>query len=628
MSDRPDDFELLRQYAAEESDEAFARVVGRHADFVYAVALRRTGDAHLAEDVTQATFIVLARRAGTLTSGSLRAWLHQTACYSAANALREKSRRRRVEREAQIEAVSEISSPGAGHALEIRELIDDAVTKLGRGERDVIALHYFEEQTIEQTAGRLGISPEATRKRVTRALEKLRAILQRRGVAMPASGIGAALILLAAHVPIATSLAPSFALGQAGAGSNAFGVAQHVLRQIRRAALRKAALVGGTLLVGTALAAGVVQHWMATRPLNPYASLATTRPASPGGSLSVKLDEKMTLELLDVREKDKPDVRWGLDGTPLTKTQGTGAVLNWSTSYFVHAHVKFDPSDPPGLAATRVPRMSTWGGAMSDSGGGDTGGWIDAIPQFGVANLEIGFARGPWRAVRSFDRRGEVHTLDWKFDGAALASISTLDGFVFVSTSDGDLKEQARIVAFDKAGKTYLPSPGLDGSSSSQTAAFRITSGMFKGLTMEQFDRVEFYVRPYHYVRFDDISLRPGTITPARVSMGRLDDEPLPLRRMYGTVNWNDSLWSVCQFIAFDSQAEVDVRWDKLAKVGLNRGTAIRAALQDPTYQECFDRIIAQVGAARMKMIYVEDRDLKVRKFVVSTPEDLAVSAP
>src|SRR3954468_4543746 len=99
------DFELLRQYVDERRDDAFGRLVGRHADFVYAVALRRTGgDEHLAEDVTQATFIVLARRARSLTTEiSLRGWLHKTACYAAANALRSQHRRRRYENEAAAE---------------------------------------------------------------------------------------------------------------------------------------------------------------------------------------------------------------------------------------------------------------------------------------------------------------------------------------------------------------------------------------------------------------------------------------------------------------------------------------------------------------------------------------------
>ena len=95
----PDDLALLRRYAQTGSAEAFAAVVARQADFVYATALRQTRDRHLAEDVTQAAFIVLARRATRLRDGaSVAGFLHQTTLYAARNALRAAARRRRRSR--------------------------------------------------------------------------------------------------------------------------------------------------------------------------------------------------------------------------------------------------------------------------------------------------------------------------------------------------------------------------------------------------------------------------------------------------------------------------------------------------------------------------------------------------
>src|SRR4051794_19596300 len=95
-----DDTLLLRQYVAERCERAFARLVERHIHLVYAAAWRQVGgDAHLAEDVTQGVFVVLARRAGSVRSGAvLPAWLLSVTRHTAANARTTAARRRHHER--------------------------------------------------------------------------------------------------------------------------------------------------------------------------------------------------------------------------------------------------------------------------------------------------------------------------------------------------------------------------------------------------------------------------------------------------------------------------------------------------------------------------------------------------
>src|SRR5688500_5258611 len=94
------DFDLVRAYRRG-SQEAFAELVRQHSPWIYAAARRRTCDAHLAEDITQATFIVLARDARKFTpSTPLAPWLFRVMSYAASTAVRSQTRRRQHEKAA------------------------------------------------------------------------------------------------------------------------------------------------------------------------------------------------------------------------------------------------------------------------------------------------------------------------------------------------------------------------------------------------------------------------------------------------------------------------------------------------------------------------------------------------
>jgi len=89
-----EDMELVQDYATHGSEEAFAMLVSRHVNLVYSVAFRQLRDTHLAEEVTQAAFIILARKAGSLGPKTvLSAWLCRAAHYAAADVLRTQRRR-------------------------------------------------------------------------------------------------------------------------------------------------------------------------------------------------------------------------------------------------------------------------------------------------------------------------------------------------------------------------------------------------------------------------------------------------------------------------------------------------------------------------------------------------------
>ena len=113
MARPADDFELLERYARARDEPAFAEVVRRHLNLVYSAAVRRVGDRHLAEDVTQAVFVILAKKANSVRSSMpMGAWLLTAVRYAAANALKIEARRRQHE----AAAAARVAAAGAASA--------------------------------------------------------------------------------------------------------------------------------------------------------------------------------------------------------------------------------------------------------------------------------------------------------------------------------------------------------------------------------------------------------------------------------------------------------------------------------------------------------------------------------
>ncbi len=297
MEQITDDWDILQTYAREHSQQAFAALGAKYAGMVFNTALRRTGNRDLAEDVTQAVFIVLARRAGHLRpSGSLGAWLHKTTLNASANALRSESRRRKHERAgARPEAISD---PTAG--VDLAGAIDQALQRIGRSDREILCRHYLEERPIAEIAQRLGLSSEAARKRVTRALERLRGKLaghQTIGLAAIAGALSAA-GTSSSHVSAAAIASTAVAGGQNG---SAFILAANVIRGIRLMTMAKAAAVV-TVVTVVAVSAGAVTaalvHSTPPRPVattQPAATQPTTLPADFLAGAKAAADDLQTL---------------------------------------------------------------------------------------------------------------------------------------------------------------------------------------------------------------------------------------------------------------------------------------------------------------------------------------------
>jgi RNA polymerase sigma factor (sigma-70 family) len=176
-----DDMNLVREFAVNGSEAAFATLVGRHINLVYSAALRQLGNAHEAEEVAQAVFIILARKAGNLRRGTiLSGWLYQTAQLTAANFRRAAIRRQRRVQEAFMQ-FSEQSQPDV-YWHRLAPLLEEAMSRLGQKERNAVVLRFFEGCTVREVAAALGLREDAAQKRVNRGTTKLREYFVRRGI--------------------------------------------------------------------------------------------------------------------------------------------------------------------------------------------------------------------------------------------------------------------------------------------------------------------------------------------------------------------------------------------------------------------------------------------------------------
>jgi RNA polymerase sigma factor (sigma-70 family) len=258
-----DDQQLLQQYAQDRSESAFGELVTRHIDLVFSAALRVVGgDSHLAQDATQTVFLDLACKARSLTGQNVLAgWLYRHAWFTAAKMVR--TERRRQAREQTAMEMNALDDNTESQWEQIAPHLDEGMNQLSASDRDAIVLRFFKQQDFRGIGTALGVSEDTAQKRVSRALDKLRGLLGKRGATLSAATLASVLAtkaVAAAPAGLALSVTTTALAGAATVGT---GLGLTTLKAITMSKLQVS--VVGVLLVAGMATPIVLQHQSLSR---------------------------------------------------------------------------------------------------------------------------------------------------------------------------------------------------------------------------------------------------------------------------------------------------------------------------------------------------------------------------
>ena len=304
-----DDYELLQDYAAGCSESAFEELVTRYVNLVFSAARRQVGDLHRAEEVSQAVFLILSQKAGTIRRDAvLSSWLLRATRYTAANLLRREERRHHYEEEAMATTVPPSESDAAWER--VAPMLDQGIDQLDAKNRDAIVLRFFEKKSFREIASITGTTEDSAQKRVSRAVDKLRTYFHQRGVTIPVAILGTGLAansVLAAPAGLSASIGVAVAKGTMIATSVGVLV-EHTVRTLRWMRAKMIALRMATIVVVAVTGVLVVNSLSQPNTAKPPIAGQSPIHEAPSVSASPQAAVANSSQSAPAVARSKPDV--------------------------------------------------------------------------------------------------------------------------------------------------------------------------------------------------------------------------------------------------------------------------------------------------------------------------------
>jgi len=278
-----DDRTLLREFVEHGSQPAFTELVQRYAALVRGAATRQTRDAHLADDVTQAVFLMFAQRAARIGPRiTIAGWLYNAARYAAANARRAAVRRLRYEQDAAKSMITAHTQSDSALAdwSELEPHIDRAMSRLSARDRDAVLLRYFQNKPMNEVALALNVSDDAAKQRCLRAIDKLRRLLG------PCASPAALPMLLSLHAATNAPQAHVLSLPSSIATTSSAPVASLAKGAFSMMIRAKLKFVAATSVAVLLIAGGTAGVAVALAPAGKTAAPTAARDSLPRGNVA------------------------------------------------------------------------------------------------------------------------------------------------------------------------------------------------------------------------------------------------------------------------------------------------------------------------------------------------------